>query len=242
MPFFFHANLTDVDGITLDEDNSRHAVQVLRMQKGEALILCDGKGTQFTGIIAEAHKKQCSITISSKSTQPPPFPKAIAISPLKNPSRFEWFIEKAVELGITDIFPILCQRTEKQHIRLDRLQQICKSAMLQSQQSWLCQLHPAVELKTLFSETSTPSFNERIPIFKRFALAHCYYLPKMGLANLLTSATLPTLVLIGPEGDFTLQEVEMATAKNTYAVDLGATRLRTETAGLTAAVLLAQLS
>ena len=121
---------------TLDEDNSRHIVQVLRMEAGEKLRLTDGK-RHFCSrqTIEAAHKKKCRVTVRSVTILPPPERKVtMAISPLKNASRFEWFLEKATEIGVAGIIPLMTERTERQHLRPERLRNILVSALLQSQQ------------------------------------------------------------------------------------------------------------
>src|SRR5882724_11285615 len=139
LPYFYiHAYEKGQPEIVLDEDNSRHIVQVLRMAAGNPLLLTDGKGALLKGMILDAHKKKCIVQVQASDYQPAPEKKTcIAISLLKNASRFEWFLEKATEIGIGRIVPLLCERTEKQHFRQDRMQNILISAMLQSQQAWL---------------------------------------------------------------------------------------------------------
>src|ERR1700760_3393701 len=126
LPYFFvNAFPEDQPEITLDEDNSRHAVTVLRMTGGEEMHLTDGRGNLYTAAIAEAHKKRCRVTIRSRVVLPgPSYKVTVAISPIKNASRFEWFLEKAAEIGVSEIIPLLTERTERQHLREDRLQQI----------------------------------------------------------------------------------------------------------------------
>jgi 16S rRNA (uracil1498-N3)-methyltransferase len=149
---------------------------------------------------------------------------SLAISPTKNNSRFEWLLEKATELGVSSIIPLICQRTEKQHLRTDRLKQILISAMLQSQQCWLPRLSEPVKFSTWVQQ----SFSG-----KRY-LAHCIAAgERLSLANqpLPESVT----IAIGPEGDFTPDEIKQAVDAGVLPVILGNTRLRTETAGLYAA-------
>ncbi|MBS1655054.1 MAG: 16S rRNA (uracil(1498)-N(3))-methyltransferase, partial [Bacteroidetes bacterium] len=139
LPFFY---ITDYNAsqkqIELDEDTSRHVVQVLRMKPGEKLNLTDGKGTLLTCEITTDHKKHCLVSVIETSSKPSASERiTIAISLLKNANRFEWFLEKATEIGVTEIIPLICSRTEKEKFRYDRMEQICISAMLQSQQCWL---------------------------------------------------------------------------------------------------------
>ncbi len=245
--------------IMLDEDNSRHVIQVLRMRPGEALRLTDGKGALLDGVILDDHKKKCRVAIRSTTTEPPRANHVtVAISPVKNTARFEWFLEKATEIGVSAIIPLLCERTERQSIRTDRLRNILVSAMLQSQQTWL----PTLAEPTPFSDllTQTPTGQAYI--------AHLLEAPDRwrpsalggsttarspasatdSLANL-TREQLPpiagphaarpgSIILIGPEGDFSTKEVDMALAAKFTPVSLGQNRLRTETAGIVAATLL----
>ncbi len=225
--------------LTLDEDNSRHIVQVLRMQAGESLQLTDGKGVLLTASILDSHKKKCVVRILSNLTQPPREKKVwIAISPLKNASRFEWFLEKATEIGVFGIVPLLCEHTERQHTRPDRLQHILVSAMIQSRQCWLPVLHPPTAFTRLLDEFHPD----------RRLIAHCLESPRPTEAladwtrrppgSAPISSAPATLILIGPEGDFSPKEVEAALAKEFLPVTLGTNRLRTETAGVVAATLL----
>src|SRR6188768_40717 len=143
LPFFYIPDYNSSQKeIVLDEDTSRHVVQVLRMKVGEKLNLTDGKGNLITAEVIDAHKKHCSVKIiDSQLTIHDSRKITIAISLLKNTSRFEWFLEKAAEIGVSEIVPLICERTEKQKFRYDRMKGICISAMLQSQQTWLPVLH-----------------------------------------------------------------------------------------------------
>jgi 16S rRNA (uracil1498-N3)-methyltransferase len=220
-------------GLVLDEDNSRHIVQVLRMKTGEQLQLTDGKGALLTGEIIDDHKKKCRVAIRSVNNTPPPAnPVSIAISPLKNASRFEWFLEKATEIGVSTLIPLLCERTERTTIRLDRLHNILVSAMLQSQQSWL---------PILTEPTPLPKLLQSAEAGNRF-IAHCLDSPAAttSLAAALNGhgPGLPSSILIGPEGDFSPAEIKLALSADFKPVTLGLNRLRTETAGIVAATLL----
>ena len=231
LPFFYIASYTpEQQEIVLDEDNSRHVLQVLRMKPGESLRLTDGKGALLTAEIIGDHKKKCRVAIrSAASRQLPQIRATIAISPLKNASRFEWFLEKATEIGASAILPLLCDRTQRPSIRHDRLQQIAVSALLQSQQVWLPEVHAPTSFGDLTRAASGPE--------SRY-IAHCLEAPRptASLADMRSGAS--SLILIGPEGDFTINEVESAMAAGFLPVTLGLNRLRTETAGLVAAALL----
>lgn len=229
LPFFYHPEI-DTSGtlFELDEATARHITQVLRMKTGEQLNLTNGKGLLATAVIRSVGKKACAVSVVSVEEHPAPAQKKIiAISLLKNAGRFEWFLEKAVELGITHIIPLQCKRTEKQHFRTERMQQILISAMLQSQQTYLTQLHGV----TAFADAL-----KLFPSSKKY-MAHCYETEKQHFAEAAKNAH-DKIIFIGPEGDFTEQEVETAVAEGYVPVSLGNTRLRTETAGITAAVML----
>jgi len=233
LPFFYiNEYNTSQKQIVLDEDTSRHVVQVLRMKEGEKLNLTDGKGSLITAEVIDAHKKHCSVKIiDSRFTTHNLRKVTIAISLLKNTSRFEWFLEKATEIGVSEIIPLICERTEKQKFRFDRMKGICISAMLQSQQTWLPVLHETKQ----FNHLAIEQFDNH----QKF-IAHC---EESGQKNNL-SAFQPfsdSMILIGPEGDFSKEEIELALQKNFIPVSLGETRLRTETAGIVAAVLLCQV-
>jgi 16S rRNA (uracil1498-N3)-methyltransferase len=229
LPYFY---IPAYDGtgqeLMLDEDASRHIVQVLRMRPGEAVRLTDGKGRLLTAVILNEDRKKCRVGVKSVAEAVPPGRRvAIAISPLKNASRFEWFLEKATEIGVATIIPLLCERTERASLRMDRLRQIVVSAMLQSQQAWLTDLPGPMEFDRMLSLAGPD---------RRF-IAHCLE-GERPAAVPTGQASSDTLILIGPEGDFTSKEVEAALGAGFIPVSLGETRLRTETAGIVAATLL----
>ena len=126
LPFFYKRDIQPADTIVvLDEDTSKHAVQVLRMENGEKIRLTDGKGNLYTCEITDNHRKKCSVAVAERSTvNKTSSNTCIAISPLKNNSRFEWFLEKATEIGINEIVPLICERTEKPQLKMKRLQGI----------------------------------------------------------------------------------------------------------------------
>src|ERR1041385_6944889 len=139
--------------IVLDEDTSKHIVQVLRMKEGEKLNLTNGKGNLLSAEIIDDHKKHCEVKIlETNNQQPATRTITIAISLLKNSNRFEWFLEKATEIGINEIIPLICERTEKQKFREDRMRNILISAILQSQQCWLPVLHKPVAYELIFRQ------------------------------------------------------------------------------------------
>jgi 16S rRNA (uracil1498-N3)-methyltransferase len=231
LPFFYIEKYDPTrNSLVLDEDVSRHVVQVLRMKKGESINLTDGLGNLLTALIIDENKKQCTVEIVESHHEPRTNRVvSIAISLLKNANRFEWFLEKATELGVTEIVPLICARTEKEKFRYDRMLQICISAMLQSQQAWLPQLSKPVEFAEL-AGTAIENMN--------LLIAHCAEGEKKSIPEVRAAGFASSRILIGPEGDFTANEISLASKHGYTAVSLGETRLRTETAGVAAAVLL----
>jgi 16S rRNA (uracil1498-N3)-methyltransferase len=234
LPFFYKEDLVaSSTDVMLDEATSKHIVQVLRMQNGEQLQLTNGKGFLFTAVITDNNRKRCSVNIlQTTNLKPPTLNISIAISPVKNNTRFEWFLEKATEIGVTEIIPLICNRTEKTVFKFERMKSILVSAMLQSQQCWLPLLHePTKFIEFVKSSTHQQKF-----------IAHCMDDAKRNLTDLNNESLSSKIILIGPEGDFTPDEIELALQNQFSAVSLGSTRLRTETAGMVAATLLVNLS
>lgn len=229
LPFFFEESFPDADQFVLSENSSRHIVQVLRMKEGEQIQLTNGKGYTLTAEIILSHKKNTEVKIIERNFIPRREPKvAIAISFIKNAGRFEWFLEKATEIGVSAIIPLLCTRTEKTHFREERMKTILVSAMLQSRQAWLPELSVPVTIKELIRNKN----------YDQKFIAHCLDEEKIELKDVITNALSSKIILIGPEGDFTKEEIEAALEQDYKPVNLGETRLRTETAALVAAVLL----
>lgn len=230
LPFFYTEPISSSNNIVvLNEENSKHIVQVLRMQEGRQLRLTDGFGNIYTAEITEPHKKKCTVKIINSTAVKPQTKKVcIAISPVKNNSRLEWFLEKATEIGVAKIVLLMCERTEKQHIRLDRLKGILISAMLQSQQAWLPILEEPVKFEKFIKED----------LAQNKFIAHCEEQDKTSLKKSSNQLSGQSTILIGPEGDFSHQEIALALDNQYTPVTLGDTRLRTETAALVAATLL----
>lgn len=227
---FFYIDFLDAQwsAYTLSEETSKHIVQVLRKGKDDLLQLTDGKGNVLTASIVDDHKKKCVVKKISFETIPALQHKiTIAISLIKNTSRFEWFLEKVTEIGVSTIIPLICHRTEKQHFRLDRMKGILISAMLQSKQAWLPELQePVLYQEVIKKNVAANKF-----------IAHCDDdTTKIQLASLKKSSS--SIILIGPEGDFTNEEIALAQSNHYTAVSLGNNRLRTETAGVVAVSLL----
>ena len=230
LPFFYISAYDAVQKeIELDEATSRHVVQVLRMKVGELLNLTDGKGNLLSCSVIDDDKKHCSVRVTTTSYQEPATRKvSVAISLLKNSNRFEWFLEKATEIGVSEIIPLICERTEKEKFRYDRMNLICVSAMLQSQQCWLPVLHEPVVFNNIVEHS----------VAEQKFIAHCIEEERKSLSNFPISQFPNSQILIGPEGDFTPKEIKLALQNDFIPVSLGETRLRTETAGVVAATLL----
>jgi 16S rRNA (uracil1498-N3)-methyltransferase len=230
LPFFYKEDLdSTATEVVLDEDTSKHMVQVLRMQNKEQLQLTNGKGDLFTAEILDNNRKKCTAKILEVQQIKRTAAKiTLAISLIKNNNRFEWFLEKATEIGISNIVPLICERTEKTVFKSDRMKNILVSAMLQSQQSWLPVLQePAKFLSFVNQPNSANKF-----------IAHCEN--RDTKVQLLSHQPFTdSTILIGPEGDFSTDEITLALQNNFIPVALGNTRLRTETAGVVAATLLA---
>jgi 16S rRNA (uracil1498-N3)-methyltransferase len=233
-PFFY---INDYDAsqkqIVLNEETSKHIVQVLRMKAGEKINLTDGKRSLLICEIIDDHKKHCRAEVKETRFKEQGTKKvSVAISLLKNANRFEWFLEKATEIGVAEIIPLICDRTEKEKFRFERMQGICISAMLQSQQTWLPVLQEPIKFENLVTE----QFDDCSKY-----IAHCIdEESKMQLYHQISKSS-NQLICIGPEGDFTPKEIELALQNKFIPVSLGETRLRTETAGVVAATLLTHL-
>jgi 16S rRNA (uracil1498-N3)-methyltransferase len=216
----------------LNEETSKHLIQVLRKVEGDEVLLTNGKGAKARAFLTEANRKRAGVRVMDVHSEEEKAHKvSIAISPIKNTSRFEWFLEKATEIGVFGIMPLLCERTEREKIRFDRMQNIVVSAMLQSQQSWL----PRLTQPLNFEQAVASGFDQKL-------IAHCSEADKIPLVSLLQKENLnrplSSIIFIGPEGDFTDKEIETALSHDFIPVSLGTTRLRTETAGIVAATLL----
>ncbi len=232
VPFFYEPSIqSDNAQFVLSETSSKHCVQVLRMQTGAKLKLTDGLGNLYQAQLLSADKKQSVVQIHSfTKIDAPNYPLSIAIALIKNSDRYEWMLEKVTELGVAHIYPLTTKRTEQQRFRQDRYQQIIVAAMLQSEQTWLPILHQPQDVSQLIKKAAN---KERL-------IAHCEEDTKNPIQHL--PASTDSLILIGPEGDFTKDEIQLALNQGFLPVTLGNTRLRTETAGIVAITLLANRS
>ena len=204
---------------TLNEEESKHACKVMRLVIGNEIAILNGKGIEFTAKIVEAHPKHCKVEIISKTEElKPNYDLHIAIAPTKIIDRIEWFLEKATEIGITEITPLICSNSERKIIKEERLEKILIAAMKQSKRLFLPKLNPLTEIS---------SFIKQHP---KGLIAHCYEGDKSSISEVFETKNSP--ILIGPEGDFSMKEVEIALNSGYKTITLGKNRLRTETAGL----------
>ncbi|MFN8241667.1 MAG: 16S rRNA (uracil(1498)-N(3))-methyltransferase [Bacteroidales bacterium] len=218
----------DINGLSysLGREESRHCVKVLRLREGSPVKLIDGKGNLFDGVIVDPDPAACSISIAGvvNNFEQRNYKLHLAVSPLKNPERYEWMVEKCVEMGIDEITPLLCKNTEKRNIRTDRLRNIIVSAMKQSLKAYLPVLNEPREFKDLLTSQA----------YEKKLIAHCNLnFKRVSVGEAYTRGT-SAMILIGPEGDFTVEEIELATKSGFVQVHLGQSRLRTETAGIAA--------
>ena len=209
----------------LEKQESQHCINVLRLQEGDRIFLVDGKGGYYKAKIKTGDPHKCTIEITSSKyeVEKRNFRLHIAIAPTKNISRFEWFLEKATEIGIDEITPLLCERSERKTIRNERLDKVIVSAMKQSVKAY----KPELNRITKFTEFVCVKHS-----FNKF-IAWCDKKSNPELKELVTKGD-DTLILIGPEGDFSSEEVQQATKNGFQSIQMGTSRLRTETAGLVA--------
>ena len=224
MHLFYTPDLQN-DTYRLSEEESKHCVRVLRLVEGDTLNLVDGKGMFCEAVIISAHAKACELKIMNKKSNygKREFRLTIAVSPTKNIDRYEWFLEKATEIGIDAIIPLIGRYSERKEIKHDRLEKVMVSAIKQSIKAYLPQLQPIQSFKTVVKTSFTG---------QRF-IAHCYEGEKVMLRDAVVKGK-DVLILIGPEGDFSAEEVESAIMEGFVPVSLGDSRLRTETAALVA--------
>lgn len=227
MQLFYNNDLKPTDTqFTFDKIESRHIVRVLRKKEGDKLTITNGKGHLFNAEISIANDKKCLVTILSATAEAKPwnYYLHIAIAPTKNNDRFEWFLEKATEIGIDEITPIICDHSERKVYKTERGQKIIESAAKQSLKYHFPKLNEPVKFSELINSDIIGS---------KF-IAHCEDdTTKIALKNSLTEEKNIT-ILIGPEGDFSTQEIEKAIQTSFKAISLGKSRLRTETAGIAA--------
>ncbi|ARV14912.1 16S rRNA (uracil(1498)-N(3))-methyltransferase [Polaribacter sp. SA4-12] len=226
MQLFYNSEITvETKQITFDKIESKHIVRVLRKQVNDVLKITNGKGFLFDVKIIIASDKKCLAEVINAEEKPKPwnYYLHIAIAPTKNNDRIEWFLEKATEIGIDEITPIICSNSERRIVKLERFEKIIQSAMKQSLKFTLPKLNEPIKLNDFLKQD----------IDGQVCIAHCEEQEK----TLLQSVVKPsekTTILIGPEGDFSSEEIKNCLAKNMTPISLGESRLRTETAALVA--------
>ena len=226
MQLFFNSNIDqETLQITFDKIESRHIVRVLRKKEGDPIFITDGKGVLYHCQIISANDKKCIVTIlrKEKKEASKEYYLHIAIAPTKNINRFEWFLEKATEIGIDEITPIICHNSERKIVKLERLEKIVLSAVKQSLKFHMPKINKPISFDHFLQEKK----------LEKVCIAHC----EIGDKKLLKSVVFPkehVTILIGPEGDFSTNEIENSLKANCIPITLGKTRLRTETAALVA--------
>jgi 16S rRNA (uracil1498-N3)-methyltransferase len=218
----FYSALIEDDRFHLSEEEARHILKVLRHRAGDEIMVTDGKGNLYSTSIESIDQKNCVLKIRSMQSFNSTAPELhLAVAPTKNTDRFEWFLEKATEIGIDFITPLLCQRSERKTMREDRLQKVMVAAMKQSLKFTLPVLNPPRSFSELIQFSGTT---------QRFI---CSMDAESTLIEKYQKGK-DCMILIGPEGDFTEEEIQMAVAKGFLTVSLGESRLRTETAAIMA--------
>ena len=220
----------------LSEEESAHCVRVLRYDRGDEILLTDGRGTTYHARIINPHPRHCEFEVFSQEKQEKTHNiyLHVAIAPTKNIERLEWMVEKCTEIGVDEITPLLCRFSERKNLRIDRLEKIILSAAKQSLTPYLPKLNELTDFATLMQEYGKEATGERREArgLDKY-IAHCYKDEKRELKDALQKGR-DVLILIGPEGDFSEKEVERAIKEGFVPVGLGRSRLRTETAGVVA--------
>ena len=222
----FYAPGIEGSSYRLDNKESRHIIRVLRMKKGDHVRIIDGRGNLYEGLISNPDSESCVIGITGtiRNFERRPYNLHLAVSPLKNPERFEWMVEKCVEIGVDEITPLICRNSEKKSIKRERLQNIIISAMKQSLKAALTKLNEPREFKMLINEAYDGCK----------LIAHCNRdISRKGISGAYRKGDNVT-ILIGPEGDFTHDEIYAAASAGFESIHLGESRLRSETAGISA--------
>lgn len=227
MQLFYDKNITESDTqFIFDKIESRHIVKVLRKKEEDILYITNGRGNIFTSKLSMANDKRCLVEIVNVEfvENPLKYKLHIAIAPTKNNQRLEWFLEKVTEIGITEITPIICAHSERKVIKKERLEKVLIAAMKQSKRFYLPKLNDAITFKNFVNTKQ----------YENPFIAHCEETDKKTLKSGLIKGK-DIAILIGPEGDFSTNEITLALQNNFIAVSLGNSRLRTETAGIVAA-------
>ncbi len=226
MQLFYNPDIKSSDSaFTFDKEESRHIVKVLRKKEGDKIQITNGSGSLFTSEITFAAEKKCEVKIIEEQVyEPMPYYLHLAVAPTKMNDRYEWFLEKATEIGISEITPLICEHSERTAFKSDRFEKILHCAMKQSLQFYLPKLNDPVQFNAFVKQERTGQ------VF----IAHCEETDKKLLKTELQPKQRIT-ILIGPEGDFSTKEIALALQQQYVPVSLGNTRLRTETAAIVAA-------
>jgi 16S rRNA (uracil1498-N3)-methyltransferase len=226
MQLFYAPDIAQNELYILSHEESAHCTGVLRFSSGQDIILTDGMGLFYKACIESIEKKQVIVTIKSKEqiTKQRNYYLHIAMAPTKSIDRFEWFLEKATEIGIDEITPLISENSERSTLRLDRMERVMVAAMKQSYKAYLPRINPMVSYQR-FIENDHPD--------TQLFIASCADGDRRLLQNVYLKSK-NALILIGPEGDFTGHEIEQAKTLGYISVSLGNSRLRTETAGIAA--------
>mgnify|MGYP003498822191 CR=1 FL=1 len=231
----FYAREISLPRHTLTEEESKHCVRVLRMVEGDELHLTDGRGTLHRCKVVDANAKRCTVEVveSHSEYEKLPYRLVMAVAPTKIIDRFEWFLEKATEVGISAVYPLLCEHSERKEIKHDREERVITSAVKQSLKAYHPTLHPMTPFRQLAA----------MPFDGDKYIAHCNseFGEREYLGRLIKKGG-NTLILIGPEGDFSPEEITFALQNGFKAISLGKERLRTETAALVATVVTATIN
>ncbi|AVR46405.1 16S rRNA (uracil(1498)-N(3))-methyltransferase [Christiangramia fulva] len=225
MQLFFNPEITSKDSqVLFPRDESRHIVKVLRKNEGDLLNITNGRGDFFKAEIIQADIKQCvAKIISSEKEPPPPYHLHLMVAPTKMNDRYEWFLEKSTEIGVQEITPVICDHSERKVVKLNRFERVLQSAVKQSLHFRMPQLNEPLNFKEIISKYNTGN---------RY-IAHCEETQKAYLQQKIKKGE-DVVILIGPEGDFSSGEIELAIKNGWIPVSLGDSRLRTETAAIVA--------
>lgn len=226
MQLFFNPDISETDSqVIFQRDESKHIVKVLRKKEGDHLNLTNGEGYVFEAEIVQADMKQClARIISAKKQAPPPYYLHMLVAPTKMNDRYEWFLEKAVEIGVHEITPVICDHSERKKVKLERYERVLLSAMKQSLHFYFPKLNEPISFRELMRlETENSKY-----------IAHCEDMTEKPYLQKKVQPGKSTSILIGPEGDFSPEEIELARVHGWEQVSLGDSRLRTETAAIVA--------
>jgi 16S rRNA (uracil1498-N3)-methyltransferase len=225
MQLFYNPNITEsTDSFSFDKEESKHIIKVMRKKGGDVLFVTNGLGYLFKTEIVLGSDIKCTVKIVSfEKAAKPSYNLHLAVAPTKMNDRYEWFLEKATEMGVSEITPIICEHSERKFVKSDRFDKIIQSAMKQSVQFYLPKLNEAIPLKEFLKKENKDLL----------LIAHCEETNKKSLKDVVKPNENIT-VLIGPEGDFSTKEITLALEKKYIPVTLGKTRLRTETAAVVA--------